>query len=133
MNECVARAHAAVIRRIRPTAAYVDACDVNAGRYAQMVHAHLKGPCTIIAEHRADMTYRIVSAASIVAKVVRDNEIERISEEYGPVGSGYPSDPETIAYLSAYIRNHHAPPPIARRSWKTVTAMLANRSQTTLF
>jgi ribonuclease HII len=132
MNECVARAHAAAIRKIRPSKAYVDACDVNAGRYAQMVRSHLKKPCTIVAEHHADSTYRIVSAASIVAKVVRDAEISRLSEEFGPIGSGYPSDPETIAYLTSYIRKHNRPPPIARRSWKTVVALLDRQAQTQL-
>ncbi len=133
MNECVARAHAAAIRKIGPKTAYVDACDVNAGRYAQMVLAHLPAYCTIISEHKADETHRIVSAASIVAKVVRDTEIERLSKEYGPIGSGYPSDPETVAYLTAYINKHRIPPRIARKSWKTVTALLAKKTQTYLF
>ena len=133
MNECVARAHARVIRNLRPTLAYVDACDVNEVRYAQMVMVHLKKPCTIISEHRADATYPLVSAASIVAKVIRDAEIEKIAAANGLIGSGYPSDPETIAYLSAYIRNHRHPPPIARKSWKTVTLMMDDLYQTRLF
>ena len=132
MNECVARAHAAAIRKIRPATAYVDACDVNAARYAEMVKSHLQQPCTIISEHRADDRYRIVSAASIVAKVVRDAGIRRLSDEYGAIGSGYPSDPVTIAYLSAYIRKHNAPPPFARRSWKTVEHLLGKKEQSRL-
>jgi len=133
LNECVARGHASVIRKLQPVTAYVDACDVNEFRYARMVTAHLEEPCRIVSEHRADETYPIVSAASIVAKVIRDREIELIAERFGPVGSGYPSDPETIAYLSSYIREHRSPPPIARKSWKTIKFLMADLYQTRLF
>jgi len=133
MNGCVARAHAAAILQISPQTAYVDACDVNAGRYAQMVLAHLDPPCSVVSEHRADETYRIVSAASIVAKVVRDREIALLAEELGSIGSGYPSDPETIAFLSSYIEEHRRPPSCARKSWKTVSLLMARHSQSRLF
>lgn len=132
MNECVARAHAAAIGKIRPATAYVDACDVNADRYAQTVLGHLKQPCRIISAHHADQTFPIVSAASIVAKVVRDREVDRLAQEYGVIGSGYPSDPATIAYLSSYIRKNRRPPACARKSWKTVGTLMAALSQATL-
>jgi len=132
MNECVARAHAAAIGKIRPATAYVDACDVNADRYAQTVQGYLERPCRIISGHHADRTYPIVSAASIVAKVVRDQEVDRLSDEYGTIGSGYPSDPETIAFLSSYIGTHRRPPACARQSWKTVGTLMAALSQATL-
>jgi ribonuclease HII len=132
MNVCVARAHAAVIEKLAPKTAYVDACDVNPLRYAETVRDYLAIPCEIVSEHHADSTYPVVSAASIVAKVTRDREIVKLTKKYGRIGSGYPSDPETIAYLSAYIDQHRSPPPIARRSWKTVSAMLAKKSQSSL-
>jgi ribonuclease HII len=134
MNACVARAHAAVIRRINPATAYVDACDVNPVRYAQMVREHLNDPpCDIVSEHHADQTYKIVSAASIVAKVVRDREIAVIARTFGEIGSGYPSDPVTIAFLSSYMEQHHRPPTCARKSWKTIDNLIAEREQKTLF
>ncbi|OPY37640.1 MAG: Ribonuclease HII [Methanoregula sp. PtaU1.Bin051] len=133
MNGCIARAHAAAIMQIFPETAYVDACDVNEGRYAQMVLAHLDIPCRVISEHKADITYRIVSAASIVAKVVRDREVALLAEEFGIIGSGYPSDPETIAFLSSYIEKHCRPPSCARKSWKTVSSMMEGLSQSRLF
>lgn len=132
MNECVARAHAEVIRQIAPDIAYVDACDVNPSRYAGMVKKHLGSPCKVVSEHHADQTFLVVSAASIIAKVTRDREITILSEEFGRIGSGYPSDPVTIAFLSAYIKSHDAPPPIARKSWKTVSAMLVTNAQSRL-
>jgi len=132
MNACVARAHATVIDMLSPSVAYVDACDVNAFRYADMVKSHLTQSCEIISEHHADQTFKVVSAASIVAKVTRDRAITVLSKKYGEIGSGYPSDPVTIAFLSAYIDEHKQPPPIARMSWKTVTTMLANKQQSQL-
>jgi ribonuclease HII len=132
MNACVARAHAQVIAKLSPTCAYVDACDVNCLRYAAMVKAHLPPGCEIVSEHHADEKFIIVSAASIVAKVVRDRAIARLGKEFGEIGSGYPSDPVTIQWLTGYIREHPSPPPIARRSWKTVVSLLAQKSQRTL-
>ena len=133
MNMCVAQAHAAVISRLQPAIAYVDACDVNPKRYARMVRENLSGMvCEIVSEHHADRTYKIVSAASIVAKVVRDREVRQFSRTYGDIGSGYPSDPATIAFLISYIREHHQPPACARKSWKTVVALIADREQSTL-
>jgi len=132
MNACVARAHAQAIDKLSPAIAYVDACDVNAFRYADMVKSHLETSCEVVSEHNADQTFKVVSAASIVAKVTRDRVITALSKKYGEIGSGYPSDPVTIAFLSAYIDEHKCPPPIARKSWKTVTAMLGKKQQSQL-
>jgi ribonuclease HII len=132
MNVCVARAHAQVIDKLSPSIAYVDACDVNAFRYADMVKSYLKQSCEIVSEHHADQTFKVVSAASIVAKVTRDRAIMALSKKYGNIGSGYPSDPVTIAFLSAYLDEYKCPPPIARKSWKTVSAMLGKKQQSQL-
>lgn len=132
MNACVARAHARVIQKLSPACAYVDACDVNCFRYAEMVRQHLPRPCEIVSEHHADGKFLVVSAASIIAKVVRDREIKKLALQYGEIGSGYPSDPVTIRWLTGYIGEHPAPPPIARRSWKTVGTLLAQKTQRSL-
>ena len=132
MNAAVARAHAQVIRKLSPDRAYVDACDVNIFRYAEMVKSHLDDHCEIVSEHHADAKFAVVSAASIVAKVTRDRAIATLSKKYGELGSGYPSDPVTIRFLNDWIDDHRVPPPIARKSWKTVGAILARRSQKSL-
>jgi len=132
MNSCIARAHAQVIGKLSPSKAFVDACDVNAFRYAEMVKSHLDCTCEIISEHHADESFRVVSAASIVAKVVRDRAIVTLSKKYGTIGSGYSSDPVTIAFLSSYIDEYKMPPPIARKSWKTVSRLIAKKQQSQL-
>lgn len=132
MNVCVARAHAQVITKLAPTCAYVDACDVNCFRYAEMVRSNLDVRCEIVSEHHADEKYMVVSAASIVAKVVRDRAIDMLAKKYGEIGSGYPSDQVTIRWLSSYIGEHSSPPSIARRSWKTVSSLIAKKTQYSL-
>jgi ribonuclease HII len=128
MNGCVAELHAEALMGLQPEYAYVDACDVNAERYGRTVAAHLDFPCEIVAEHRADARYKIVGAASVVAKVTRDRAIRELEQQYGKIGSGYPSDPTTIEFLRGYIQDYGSPPPCARRTWKTVT----NLYQTTM-
>jgi ribonuclease HII len=132
LNAAVARAHAQAISKLSPSCAYVDACDVNIFRYAEMVKSNMPVPCEIVSEHHADEKFLVVSAASIIAKVTRDRAIRTLAKKYGEIGSGYPSDPVTVRYLEGYIGEHSTPPPIARRSWKTVGNLLAKKSQSSL-
>lgn len=132
LNEAVARSHAQVIIKLSPDYAYLDACDVNTFRYAEMVKNHLIQPCEIISEHHADEKFPVVSAASIIAKVTRDRAIATLAKKYGTIGSGYPSDPVTLHFLNSYIDQYRVPPPIARKSWKTVSAILSRKSQLNL-
>jgi ribonuclease HII len=98
---------------------YVDAPDTNPPRF-QMELAELLS-CTprIVAEHKADVNYAVVSAASIVAKVERDSDIAELRELHGDFGSGYPSDPDTIAFLESWMKSNSSQPEFARKSWKT--------------
>ncbi|MCY0859119.1 MAG: ribonuclease HII [Sulfolobaceae archaeon] len=67
----------------------------------------------------ADVLYIESSAASIVAKVVRDSIIAELRKIYGDFGSGYPSDQKTTKWvMEMYKENEDRPPPIIRRSWK---------------
>ncbi|ENN96258.1 ribonuclease HII [Methanocaldococcus villosus KIN24-T80] len=61
----------------------------------------------------------VVSAASIIAKVIRDNIINEYKKEFGDFGSGYPSDIKTVEFLKRYYEIHNKLPPIAREKWKT--------------
>ena len=58
---------------------------------------------TLHSEHKA-ANHRIVGGASIVAKVVRDRIMEALQEDLGfSIGSGYPSDLNTVAALPKLI------------------------------
>lgn len=132
MNAIVARAHAEALDGLSCLTAYVDACDVNEKRYEETVHSFSKSGCSIIARHKADALFPPVSAASIVAKTERDQLVMELTQEYGEIGSGYPSDPVTITFLEHYIRTHNEPPLIARSSWETVKQMMHQKDQRSL-
>ncbi|BBG25427.1 Ribonuclease HII [Sulfuracidifex tepidarius] len=68
--------------------------------------------------HEADVNFVECSAASVVAKVIRDRAIDEIKRTYGDIGSGYPSDERTVTWVSEIHRSNEPPPPFLRRSWK---------------
>jgi ribonuclease HII len=81
----------------------------------------------VIAEHKADSRYPVVSAASIIAKVTRDREVKKIERELGiTIGSGYPSDETTIGAIKANMGNAQLHDHI-RRYWKTMDRIKQTR------
>lgn len=83
--------------------AYVDSPDNIPSHFADRIRPRLKHQLRLICENKADDKHLIVGAASIVAKVERDREIERIKEELGvDFNSGYTSDPYTTAFLAKH-------------------------------
>ena len=112
-----------ISKMIRPDNEYIVDCpDVNEERFAKLL-TQLSGNIKIIAEHKADVNYPLVSAASIIAKVTREKEISKIKIEIGDFGSGYPSDERTITFLKDYFRKNGRLPPHVRKSWKTVNTI----------
>lgn len=125
MNDILVRGHAQSLRHLKPDAAFVDAADVNATRFSQRVK-EASGITNVIAEHHADSNRVIVSAASIIAKVSRDASIQALEYSLGlTIGSGYPSDAKTIAFLKKWLDERGELPPQTRCSWKTAQKMLA--------
>jgi ribonuclease HII len=98
---------------------FVDAPDVNPTRFAAELQRLLVSRPRVVAEHKADVNYAVVSAASIVAKVERDRDVAELRALHGDFGSGYPSDPETIAFLESWVKSKSSQPEFARKSWKT--------------
>lgn len=126
LNEVEARAFAEVVRALAPEEAVVDCCDPVEARFRDRVLRHLGYELPLRAEHRAEDRHPVVAAASIVAKVKRDEAVERIGAELGvDVGSGYAHDARTLAFLEAWLAAHQAPPPHVRRSWRTTRRLLA--------
>jgi ribonuclease HII len=125
MNELEVNLFVSVLDKLRPALAYVDSVDVNADRFRNDIARGLDFDIEIVSRHKADDTYPIVSAASIIAKTTRDNEMEKIAAEIGQeIGSGYPSDPITISFLQKWIRENHDSPPHTRRSWETTKKIM---------
>ena len=76
---------------------------------------------TFCIEPKADANYPICGAASIFAKVHRDAAITAL----GSVGSGYPSDPITRAWLSDFLRRGAPFPDCVRTRWGTIENLRA--------
>jgi ribonuclease HII len=110
-----------------------DSCDVNAERFSRNLKESLGNEfmsCEIIASHKAEDKYSIVAAASILAKVKRDELIKKIEEDSGfSFGSGYPSDPKTINFLEDYYKINNSFPDFVRTEWKTLSNIKSSVNQ----
>jgi len=121
LNDLEAEAFGTVIRRLGAEEARVDACDPNEARFGRRVSARVGGGTRVIARHHADRDDPLVGAASIVAKVRRDRALARLRAVLGDgIGSGYPSDPQTVEFVRAYLRRADSAPVWLRVSWATM-------------
>jgi ribonuclease HII len=118
---------------LKPDKVYLDCPSNNIGEYRtridQLISAKLKKNVITIAAHKADEKYPIVSAASIIAKSVREQEITKLKEQYKvDFGSGYPSDPTTQAFLVKHWKDY----PFFRTSWEPWQAIQNKKGQSRL-
>lgn len=133
LNQMEALIAGKIINKLAPKKVWVDSPEpANGGaKFGHMIQKHLKVDCEIIAEHKADLNYVIAGAASILAKVLRDREIEKIKTEIGVnIGSGYPHDPLCVNYLKDNFRG-----PInkyLRKCWSTYKRLDEQENQTDL-
>ncbi len=119
VNEILTDCYAKIIKKLNPDIVFVDSPDVIPERLAETLR--IRTGKDVKAMHRADELKPIVSAASIIAKVERDKEIDRIKDELGvDFGSGYASDERTINFLKEYFRERREFPPHVRKSWRTL-------------
>jgi ribonuclease HII len=116
LNQIETNAMTEIIKSFKPDLCCIDCIDVNENRFhdkIQKINPNMK----VITEHKADDTYNIVSAASIIAKVERDKQLAILRKEYGNIGSGYPSDRHTIEYLKSLNGEY---PSMVRKTWNTI-------------
>ena len=90
LNEIEAQYTAKIFGGLRfpPQKITVDAADSIAGNYRKRIATALKNDFIfeLVCEHKADDNYVEVSAASVLAKVSRDNAIEELKTKYGDFG-----------------------------------------------
>jgi ribonuclease HII len=83
-------------------------------------------------EHKADKNHVAVSAASILAKCVREKEIKKLKEKFGEeIGSGYCSDPLTMRFLDKFAAKHKDAG-LFRKTWITWKKAFDKLNQQTL-
>jgi ribonuclease HII len=129
LNRLEAKTMAEVITVLKPDVTYVDASDVLADRFKQHIAENLTFKVQIISEHKADVKYPIVSAASILAKVERDKAISELQEKHKNIGCGYPADRNTIKFLENWIRKFGSYPDFVRKSWKPAKRLKTQAEQ----
>lgn len=124
LNTLEEAAIVALITDFRPDRVYLDALGhprtlpALRERLLRQLPADLQPELTIAP--KADATWACVGAASIAAKTARDEALDAIAAAWGPVGSGYPSDPTTRAWLAAWLRSGQPWPPFVRTRWATI-------------
>lgn len=126
LNQLEANYMAKVIKKLEAGSSYVDSCDVNPKRFGLYI-SNIAKTGKIISSHHADRKYPVVSAASIIAKVSRDREIEKLRKNHD-LGSGYPSDPKTMKFIKEWVSQNGNVPVFVRKSWKPVKILLGTLS-----
>lgn len=129
LNELELNNMAKIINELKPDVVYLDSIEANTMSVIAEITPKLKVDCKIIAECGADDKYPIVSAASILAKVERDDAVASLKPLYGNIGSGYPSDPTTQTFLRNWLNEHSTFPKIVRHTWGTITNMVGSKKQ----
>ena len=133
LNEIEVNAFTKIIKILRPVICYVDSADVNENRFGDDILSGLSFKPIIVSKHKADDKYPIVSAASILAKTRRDQEVQNIAKELDnklnlPLGSGYPADPITQKFLKTWVDKFRKLPPYTRHSWRTAQNILNEKN-----
>jgi ribonuclease HII len=120
-----------IIKMFEPDRVIIDALEANTKRFSCKVCNGLKIK-SLVAENFADKNYLEVGAASILAKVHRDDEIKKLHKKYGFFGTGYPSDERTINFLKNWIKRNKEFPDFVRKSWLTAQLIKEEKEQSRL-
>jgi len=129
LNDLEAMKAAEIINELKPDKAIVDCPSPNTSKWNKQLKSMLDFDIELITENKADENYPVVGAASILAKVTRDNEIEKIKKKYGDVGPGYPSNEITKKFVKENFDKH---PEIFRKSWATFKNAKKEKEQSKL-
>ncbi|MFP4046014.1 MAG: ribonuclease HII [Candidatus Aenigmatarchaeota archaeon] len=134
LNRIESESMARLINELKPDVAIIDATEVKTDKIERELRAQLdegiKNEIELIAENKADDNYPVVSAASILAKVTRDNSVSSLEEEMEEViGNGYPSDQRTKDFLKRILKKNGTFPHCVRKSWITAQRLLGEEKQ----
>ena len=134
LNELEAIAVAEIINRINKgfskIRVVIDCPNPNTETWRELVVSKIKNMLNleIVCEHKADVNHIAVSAASILAKRVRDKEMVCLSEKFGNIGSGYCHDPITIKFIEENMKKYEHDG-IFRKTWSTWKTAVSKMNQ----
>lgn len=139
LNELEAMACAKIINKInkgyKKIKVVVDCPSTSLAKWGDFLKTKIKNLANleISCEHKADKNHVAVSAASIIAKSVREKEMAKLKEVYGEeIGSGYTSDPITQKFLQKYA-SKYKDKGIFRKTWITWKKAYESLGQRKLF
>ncbi len=116
-----------ILNELKPNKAYIDCPSNNIQAYKDYLQKKLKQDIELHVGHKMDSINLVCSAASVIAKVTRDQEIENIKKKIKiDFNSGYPSDSKTQEFLK---KHHKYYPGIIRKSWLSYKKLLDNKKQ----
>ncbi len=120
LNWLEAETSARLVSELKGHTIILDCPSPNINAYKQYVWDRLSEEAKkaeLVVEHKADVNHIVVSAASVIAKVIRDRSIDHLKTELGiDFGTGYMSDPLTKEFLEKY---HDKYPHLFRRKWQS--------------
>ena len=128
LNDVELRVMAELVSEFAPELVYFDVPTHPRGveRFRRRLR-ELVGPGPkLIGENHAERRWPVVAAASIVAKVRRDEEVLKLRKRYGDFGWGYPSERKVREFLERWYREHGDLPPCVRRKWRTARRLLGD-------
>jgi ribonuclease HII len=134
LNWLEAETCARMVSELDPDTIIIDCPSTNIPAYTDFLRQRLslavREKAKLVVEHKADANYVVASAASVVAKVIRDRAVDRIKNEIGiDCGSGYTSDPKTQEFLAKY---HDKYPELFRKGWQSYKNVIEKKKQKTL-
>jgi ribonuclease HII len=134
LNELEANVAAEIINKInkgfKEIKVIIDCPNPDTGKWRDIVLSKIenKSNLELVCEHKADQNHIVTSAASILAKCVRDREVDYLKEKYGNVGSGYCHDPITIKFIEENLKKYDQEG-IFRKTWVTWKVAMEKASQ----
>jgi ribonuclease HII len=140
LNELEEQTFARIAAELAPDRVQIDAPvpPSGLGRFQRKMAALMHMPVDHVeVANQAEDRFPAVGAASVLAKVERDSAIAALRDDFGDIGSGYPSDPKTRRFLTQLLEDGEPLPPVVRTRWDTIRRIreeiAIRRRQRTLF
>lgn len=131
LNWLEAETTARLVSELQPDKIILDCPSPNTAAYREYVLQRLsegvKNTAELLAEHKADVNHLVVGAASIIAKVIRDRNVDKLKAEIGiDFGSGYLTDPKTQDFLKNHYKQYAH---LFRKSWQSYKDVIDDEQQ----
>jgi len=136
LNWLEAQVSAKIVNKLDPDKVILDCPSVNVLAYEEYFKRQLvnsvRSNVSLIVEHKADLNYVVVGAASILAKVTRDRFIEESKKKLRvDFGSGYMSDEKTQVFLKENFNNKEYSE-LFRKKWASYKELVDEKNQSKL-